>query len=67
MKYELIDKLMPQGGENPEELQVKILDFLSVNPDVDENAFNEILAAMELEGFRKGIKAGWHLCEETRG
>ena len=35
--YELIDKLMPQGGENPEVLQVKILDFLSVNPDVGAN------------------------------
>ena len=64
--YELIDKIMPQDGENPRDLQVKIDDFLSVNPNADERAFNEILAAIEMEGFRKGVRAGWQLNEESR-
>jgi len=33
---------------------------------VDENAFNEILAGIEMEGFRKGLRTDWELCEETR-
>lgn len=64
--YELIDKLMPQGGENPGWLQSKLDDFSKTNKDIDENSFNEILAAIEQEGFRKGIRVGWRLSEETR-
>ncbi len=67
MKYELIDKLMPQGGsKNPPMLQEKIDSFLSIYKDIEENAFNEILAGIEMEGFRKGLRTGWELCEETR-
>ena len=63
---ELIDKLMPQGGENPGWMQSKLDDFSKTNKDIDENAFNEILAGIEMEGFRKGLRTGWELCEETR-
>ena len=67
MQYELIDKLIPQNDvKNPHELQKKIDSFLSINKDADENAFNEILAGIEMEGFRKGLRTGWELCEETR-
>jgi len=66
MQYELIYKLMPQGDSNTKSLQIKISNFLSVNPAIDENAFNEILAGIEMEGFRKGLRTDWELCEETR-
>lgn len=63
---DILDKLFPQGGENPRELQTKIDSFLSIYKDVDENSFNEILAGIEMEGFRKGLRVGWELCEETK-
>lgn len=63
---DILDKLFPQGEENPLELQQKINGFSSRNPDMDENEFNTLLAAMEMEGFRKGLRAGWELCEETK-
>ncbi len=62
--YELIDKLMPRGGENPGWLQSKLDDFSKTNKDIDENAFNEILAGIEMEGFRKGLRTGIKLCCE---
>ena len=62
--YTLIDKLMPQDEKNPLELQLKIDGFSSRNPDMDENEFNTLLAAMEMEGFRKGLKAGLRLERE---
>ena len=65
MYYELIDKLMPQNeSKNPPMLQEKIDSFLSIYKAVDENSFNEILTAMEMEGFRKGLRTGIKLCCE---
>ena len=56
---------MPQDDvNNPPESQDKIDSFLSINNDIDENSFNEILAGIELEGFRKGLKVGIKLCCE---
>jgi len=45
-------------------LQEKIDLFSSINIDIDENAFNEILAGIEMEGFRKGLRTGIKLCCE---
>ena len=64
MEYDILDKLFPQSGENPRELQTKIDSFLSIYKDVDENSFNEILAGIEMEGFRKGLRTGIKLCCE---
>ena len=63
MEYELLDRIMP-ASENPGFVQEKIDAFLSSNPDIDENAFNEILAGIELSGFRKGMKTGFELMKE---
>ena len=64
MEYELIDKLMPQEGGNPERIQGKINSLLSTNNEMTENELNEILAGVELEGFRKGLRMGMKLCCE---
>ena len=56
---------MPQDDEqNPPMLQEKIDSFSSINKDIGENAFNEILAGIEMEGFRKGLRTGIKLCCE---
>ncbi len=63
MNYELLDKLMPNES-NSKELQEKIDLFMSVNPGISEEAFNEILAEMEMQGFAKGVKVGLKLGTE---
>lgn len=63
MEDKLLDRLMPET-ENPEFLQAKIDAFLATNSGIDENAFNEILACIELSGFRKGMKTGFELIKE---
>ena len=37
MEYRLIDKLMPQEGENPDDLQRKIDSLLCRNNEMSEN------------------------------
>ena len=63
MKYELLDRLMPDT-ENPADVQAKIDAFLAADPGIDENDFNEILGYIELSGFRKGMKTGLELIYE---
>ena len=63
MEYKHLDRLMPET-ENPEFVQAKIDAFLASDPRIDENAFNEILACIELSGFRKGMKTGFELVKE---
>ncbi len=60
MEHKLLDKLMP-NTLNPKEVQDKIDKFLSANPSIDENAFNEILGDIELIGFAKGFRTGQEL------
>ena len=64
MEYELIDKLMPQEGGNPERIQSKINSLLSTNNEMTENELNDILAGIEMEGFRKGLRIGIKICCE---
>ena len=66
MEYELIDKLMPQEGGNPETIQSKINSLLSRNNEITEEELKEILADIEMEGFRKGLKAGIELYHEMK-
>ena len=55
MEHKLLDKLMP-NTLNPKEVQDRIDKFLSANPNIDENSFNEILADIELVGLAKGFR-----------
>ena len=64
LKYDLIDKLCP-SEPNPSHLQTKIDILLSSNPNIIENQFNEILAEIELLGFKKGIRIGYELYNEA--
>ena len=63
IEYKLLNRIMPES-ENPKCVQEKIDAFLTVNPGIDENAFNEILGNIELSGFRKGMKTGFELMRE---
>ena len=49
---------------NPKEVQDKIDAFQKTDSSIDENALNEILAMVEMEGFRKGLRTGIKLCCE---
>ena len=49
---------------NPNEVQDKIDAFQKTDSSIDENALNEILAMVEMEGFRKGLRTGIKLCCE---
>ena len=63
MEFSLLDQLLPNTS-NPDFIQERINAFLISNPDIDENAFNEILAGMELLGFKKGFKVSLQLIKE---
>ena len=63
MEYTLLAQLLPET-ENPAYVQEKIDAFIASDTGIDENTFNEILAEIELSGFRKGLKTGLELLRE---